>query len=94
MLPVLYSVTFTSCSFLRPVRYGYRLHNKKCPYLCQPADNVADGLLGVEHDVQLEGGVVQVLEDNLDLPDAGQQELVKVHTIGRLLVLLKKLKQI
>ena len=58
-------------------------------------DDIADRLLGVQHDLQPGGGgVVQVLEDHLELADAGQQELVKVHTVGRLFVLLQRTTKI
>ena len=60
-----------------------------CTHLPQSVDDIADGLLRVEHDLELDGDDVQVLEDDLHLADAGQEELVKVHAVGGLFVLLE-----
>jgi len=61
-------------------------------HLCQPADDIANHLLRIEHDIEPDVWVVQALEDHFNLSNAREQELVEIHAVRRLLVLLGEIK--
>ncbi len=78
-----------------------RIRNTGNPIFClvhlrQPAEDIANHLLRIEHDIEPDVWVVQALEDHFNLSNAREQELVEIHAVRRLLVLLgeKKINEI